>query len=108
MSMLRHARAVGRPELVRLVVSARSPEDLCYADELTGAEVTTVFTRSVPPGSARAAGRVALADVAPLLVPEVTVYVCGSARFAEAASRLVVDAGVPAERVRVERFGPSG
>ena len=39
---------------------------------------------------------------------EVTAYVCGSTRFADPASRLVVDAGVPVERVRVERFGPTG
>jgi ferredoxin-NADP reductase len=37
-----------------------------------------------------------------------TAYVCGSARFADVASRLVVEAGVPVERVRVERFGPTG
>ena len=37
-----------------------------------------------------------------------TAYVCGSAGFAEAASRLLVDFGVPASDVRVERFGPSG
>jgi ferredoxin-NADP reductase len=36
------------------------------------------------------------------------VYVCGSAGFAEGASELLMAAGVPAERVRVERFGPSG
>jgi ferredoxin-NADP reductase len=35
-------------------------------------------------------------------------YVCGSAGFAEAASRLLVDLGVPAQHVRVERFGPTG
>jgi ferredoxin-NADP reductase len=37
-----------------------------------------------------------------------TAYVCGSARFAEAASQLLVDVGVPAPDIRVERFGPSG
>jgi len=33
--------------------------------------------------------------------------VCGSARFAETASRLLVDLGVPTGRIRIERFGPS-
>jgi ferredoxin-NADP reductase len=35
-------------------------------------------------------------------------YVCGSARFTEAASELLVAIGMPPERIRVERFGPSG
>jgi ferredoxin-NADP reductase len=48
-----------------------------------------------------------VADAAPLVAPGATAYVCGSARFADAASRVVVDAGVPVERVRVERFGPT-
>jgi ferredoxin-NADP reductase len=41
-------------------------------------------------------------------VAAATVYVCGSARFADAASRLLVDAGVAVERIRVEGFGPTG
>jgi ferredoxin-NADP reductase len=34
--------------------------------------------------------------------------VCGSSGFADAASHLLVDLGVPTAQVRVERFGPSG
>jgi ferredoxin-NADP reductase len=34
--------------------------------------------------------------------------VCGSAPFTDAVGDLVVDLGVRAERVKVERFGPSG
>ena len=48
MAMLRLARQTGRSDLVRLVVSARTPEDLYYADELPGPESTVVFTREVP------------------------------------------------------------
>jgi ferredoxin-NADP reductase len=47
-------------------------------------------------------------DLAPLVLPDATAYVCGSSRFADAASHLAVDVGVPTERVRIERFGPSG
>jgi ferredoxin-NADP reductase len=108
MAMLRHARATGQQDLVRLVVSARSPTDLYYADELPGPEVTVVYTRAAPPEWPRPLGRITTADVAPLVVPTATAYVCGSARFADAASRVVVDAGVPVERIRVERFGPTG
>ena len=35
-------------------------------------------------------------------------YVCGSPRFADAATDLLIGLGLPAERIRVERFGPTG
>ncbi len=108
MSMLRLARQLDRSYLVRLVVSVRSPADLFYADELPGPEVSVVYTREAPPGEARPPGRLAVADLLPALDPAGTAYVCGSTGFAEAASRLLVDAGVPVGRIRVERFGPTG
>jgi hypothetical protein len=48
MAMLRPARRNGSANLVRLVVSLRSPEVLYYADELPGPETTTVYTRQAP------------------------------------------------------------
>jgi ferredoxin-NADP reductase len=108
MAMLRMARRDGRADLLKVVVSARSPEDLYYADEIMGPETTLVFTRVAPAGYARAIGRLAVADIPTPLMAEVTAYICGSPAFADAASAVVVDAGVPVERVRVERFGPSG
>jgi len=36
------------------------------------------------------------------------VYVCGSTAFCDAATRLIASAGVPSERIKVERFGFSG
>jgi ferredoxin-NADP reductase len=108
MAMLRLARAIRQADLVHLVVSVRSPRDLYYADELTGDEVTVVHTRDAPAGSARAAGRLTAVDVTPFLRDDATVYVCGSAPFTDAVGDLLLDLGVRAERVRVERFGPSG
>jgi ferredoxin-NADP reductase len=108
MAMLRHARRLGRPDLVRLIVSARSHEDLYYADELPGPETTVIYTRQAPPGAGRAAGRLALADVAPLVRGGETAYVCGSPGFADAATNVLIEAGVPVGSIRVERFGPSG
>jgi ferredoxin-NADP reductase len=108
MAMLRQARAAGRPDLVRLVVSARSPDDLYYADELPGPETVVLYTRQAPPGAGRTAGRIAVADVAPLVRGGEEVYVCGSPGFADAATTVIMDAGVPVDRIRVERFGPSG
>jgi ferredoxin-NADP reductase len=107
MAMLRLARRSGTSDRVRLVVSVRRPLDLYYADELPGPETTIVFTRNAPPGAARGPGRLALADLAPAVLPGAVGYVCGSAPFADAASRLLLEIGMPADRIRVERFGPS-
>ena len=108
MAMLRHARVMGRADLVRLVVSVRSVDDLMYAHEVTGPETTVVYTRVAPSSSTRPAGRIMRDDLAPALLPGCTAYVCGSAGFANTASDLLVDVGVPVERIRVERFGPTG
>jgi ferredoxin-NADP reductase len=108
MAMLRQARASGHQGLARLVVSARSPADLYYADELPGPDALVVYTRQAPPGAGRTAGRLAVADVAPLVRGGETAFVCGSPGFADAATSVLLEAGVPVEAIRVERFGPSG
>jgi ferredoxin-NADP reductase len=108
MAMLRLARRTGRADLVRMVVSVRSPEDLYYAAELPGPQTTVVYTRVAPPGAPRPPGRLAVADVAALVRAGEDAYVCGSAGFAEAATTVLLAAGVPVERIKVERFGPSG
>ena len=108
MSMLRHARNIGKADLLHLVVSVRSPDDLLYADELDPAEETIVYTRHAPSGYARAPMRIARADLEPYVRPDAEAYVCGSAGFADTASHLLVDLGVPVHRIRVERFGPTG
>ncbi|MFI1412581.1 ferredoxin reductase [Streptomyces sp. NPDC020707] len=106
MSMVRHHRARNLAVPLRLLVSARGPDELIYASEY-GAETTAVYTRSAPAGVP--VGRVAAAHVARLLAdpPEGgwEAYVCGSNGFAEHASRLLVDAGQPVDRIRIERFG---
>ena len=107
MAMLRLARRTGRTDLVRLVVSVRSPDDLYYAAELPGPETAVVYSRRNPPGVARLPGRLTLADL-PALDPPATAYVCGSAGFANAATDLLVEAGHPRTAIRVERFGPTG
>jgi ferredoxin-NADP reductase len=106
MSMLRYARAIGRAELLHLVVSVRTPDDLLYRDELTGPGVTIVHSRVAPPGG-RPAGRLSAADLPPLEPASQMAYVCGSAGFAGAAGQLLVAAGFPPERIKVERFGPT-
>lgn len=106
-AMLRHARDLGAPERLRLAVSARTLAELPYADELAAAGSTIALSRETS-ASGRAAGRLTAAELAPLVEPEATYFVCGSAAFAAGASDLLVDVGVDPRRVRVERFGPSG
>ncbi len=106
MAMVRAARAAGRPELVRLVVSVRTPDDLYYAAEMAGREVTVAHTRVAPEGDPRPAGRLTTDDLGPVAAGT-TVYLCGSGGFVEHASTLLLEAGVDAADIRVERFGPS-
>jgi len=108
MAMLRYARRIGRADSVHLVVSVRTPDDLYYADEIAGPESTVVYTRATPPAFARPPARLGPDDIPRPFAPGVRVYVCGSSGFADAASHLIVDLGVPTEQIRVERFGPTG
>jgi ferredoxin-NADP reductase len=105
-AMLRHARALGRSDLLRVAVSSRTLAELPYAEELMDAGALIVLTREGH--GIRPAGRLTAAELVPLWEPGQTAYVCGSASFAEAASQLLVGMGVPAADIRVERFGPSG
>ncbi|MFF3447882.1 ferredoxin reductase [Streptomyces sp. NPDC002667] len=106
MSMLRHHRARSLDVPLRLLVSARSPEELIYGREY-GAETTAVFTRAAPDGVP--VGRMTAAHVEPLMAEPPPggweAYICGSNAFAEHASRLLVTAGQPVDRIRIERFG---
>jgi ferredoxin-NADP reductase len=108
MAMLRLARNVGREDLLRLLVSVRTPADLYYSGEIEGPSTTVVYSRAAPAGSTRPPGHLGADDIASVWTPDATAFVCGSTAFTNAAGDLLVDHGVPAERIRVERFGPTG
>ena len=108
MAMLRLARRQGVPDLVRLVVSVRTPQDLYYAKELPGPEATVIYTRAAPPHHPRPPGRITPDDLGRLQMPDATVYICGSSPFADAATDAATDVGVPVGKIRVERFGATG
>lgn len=105
MAMLRLARRQGADHPLHLVVSVRSPDDLLYAGELSGPDVTVLYTRRTPAGAGRPPGRLTGADLPPLAP---LAYVCGSSGFADAATTLLIQSGMPAGAIRVERFGPTG
>jgi ferredoxin-NADP reductase len=107
MAMLRLARRTNRASLLRLIVSARSPADLYYAEELPGPETTIIYTRTAPAGWPRPPGRLNREDLSGSAAPDASVYVCGSPGFADAATDLITNAGVLPTRIRVERFGPT-
>jgi ferredoxin-NADP reductase len=106
-AMLRHARRLGTTDLFGLAVAARTRAETPYVDELVAAGALLALSRETSP-TGRPAGRLTAAELAPLLRPDATYFVCGSAGFASAASDLLLGLGVEARAVRVERFGASG
>ena len=101
-AMVRHARDVGRVDLLRIALSARTHDDVPYLEEFRSAGAFVALTRE------RAEGRLASTEIAPLLPPDGPCFVCGSAAFAEGATDLLMDLQVATPRIKVERFGPSG
>ena len=107
MAMLRLARRQLRTVLVHLVVSVRDPAALYYADELPGPDATVLYSREVPDGWPRPAGRLTEADLPPSVTSVDTVFVCGTAAFCDAVTGALGRTGVGSDRIRVERFGPT-
>jgi ferredoxin-NADP reductase len=118
MAMLRHRMAAGSRVPTRLLYSVRGPAELIYGDELArlcadddGLEEFTTYTREQPPGWQGYGRRIdaqMLREVAAPLGPAPLTYVCGPTLFVEAAASGMLAAGVAPERIRTERFGPTG
>jgi ferredoxin-NADP reductase len=117
MAMIRARAAVGSTAAFRLVYSARTPVDVIYADELrqvrdeAGVEVFVNYTRCAPFGWPHPPGRLDAATLHAHSWPpdaEAMIYVCGPTGFVESAANLLVAQGHDTERIRTERFGPSG
>jgi ferredoxin-NADP reductase len=107
MAMLRHKRRAMPESEMRLVYSARSADDVIYADEL-GDDTTLTFTREAPEGWNGHIGRIDGSLIADATRDSSTAFVCGSNGFVEAASSLLLEAGFGPEQIRTERFGPTG
>lgn len=118
MAMIRHRAATATPPAARLLYSSRSSEDVIYSDELRdiaardgGLEVIHTLTRSQPAGWSGYARRIddaMLAEVRRPLGEAPLVFICGPTPLVEGAANGLVRIGVPAQRIRTERFGPSG
>jgi ferredoxin-NADP reductase len=110
MAMLRHRARCGIDTPMRLVYSVRTAADVIYADELAalGADVTLTYTREPPEGWSGHTGQIDAALIGAAAQGAMTAYLCGSNGFVEAASGLLLDAGLAPDTIRTERFGPTG
>jgi ferredoxin-NADP reductase len=126
-SIVRHHRAIASRVAMRLLYSARTLADVLYREELdvgrtqaaqisrpaagSDVEVTLTLTRESPAGwtgYARRIDRDLLAAVGWPPEDRPLVYICGPNGFVETAAELLVDLGHQPDRIRTERFGPTG
>ncbi|HEX2028834.1 MAG TPA: ferredoxin reductase [Nitriliruptorales bacterium] len=118
MSMLRHRAVSGRRVPARLLYSSHGPDDIIYRDELErmaaadpDLKVLHVLTRRQPPGWTGYARRIdgaMLAEVAWPPESEAEIFVCGPTALVEVVASGLRDLGHAPERIRTERFGPTG
>jgi ferredoxin-NADP reductase len=118
MAMLRHRAARGSSVPTRLLYSSRSLEDVIYRDELDrlaaradGFELFHTLTRSRPAdwsGFARRIDGGMLASVGWSPEQRPLCMVCGPTPLVETVASTLVDLGNPPDRIKTERFGPTG
>ena len=118
MAMLRQRAARQSNIPVRLLYSSRSADDVIYRAELErlangdrDVHVVFTYTRHAPPGWTGYQRRIdaaMLSEVAQPLGSDVRSYVCGPTLLVESVSNALVAMGLPPERIRTERFGPTG
>ena len=117
MAMLRHRAVAGVKDPARLLYSARTYEQIIYGPELemlaknNGLTVSYTLTRSQPAGWKGYARRIddaMLKDVSGPLGHDALAYICGPTALVEVAADGLERVGLPADRIRTERFGPSG
>jgi len=117
-AMLRHWVAGSREVPVRLLYSSRSLDEVIYREELLGyasaydrVDVRFALTRDWPEDYTGHTGRIdasLIGTVAGSPEERALIYVCGPSGFVEVAADWLVDLGHEPERVRTERFGPTG
>lgn len=118
MAMIRQRNALGSTVPTRLLYSARSYDEIIYRDELaslvsksTGLEVIYTLTRVQPTnwtGYHRRVDNDLLRDVAWAGSEKPLAYICGPTQFVETVAQGLLPLGYEPERVKTERFGPTG
>jgi ferredoxin-NADP reductase len=115
MAMIRARGSAHGKQPFRLIYSVRTPEDACYAQELTrrvrdehGLDVRYVYTRKTPDGWPAPPKRIDVPTINTYGWPadfEPDCYVCGPTTFVETAADILVALGHDPKRIRTERFG---
>ncbi len=118
MCMIRHRRAARSTVPTRLLYSSRTAEDIIYASELDqlvagqpGLKVFHTLTRVQPHGWTGYSRRIdvdMLREVALPLGTAVRSYVCGPTPLVESVANGLTTLGLARDRIRTERFGPTG
>lgn len=118
MAILRTRAAATDSTPVRLLYSSRTEEDIIYRAELDrqasagdGVAVVHTLTRGQPKGWAGEHGRIDQTMLSRHCWPaeeKPRVFVCGPTPFVEAVANALVALEYAPERIKTERFGPSG
>ena len=118
MAMIRSCAAAGSTAPFRLLYSVREPGAVFYRNELQAISdrdpsvtVTSAYTRAAPKDWPRPPGRIDAALIAQTTWPAnllPTCYVCGPTPFVETVSSLLTASGNDPNKIRTERFGPTG
>ena len=118
MAMIRSRASARSTAPFRLLYSVREPGAAFYRDELRAlldrdhsVSLTYAYTRTAPKDWPRPPGRIDAALIASTtwpsnLVP--TCYVCGPTSFVESATGFLSVSGNRPDKIRTERFGPTG
>jgi ferredoxin-NADP reductase len=118
MGMIRSHAVAKSTAAFRLLYSVREPGSILYRQELEAlsaqhAPVTVnyTYTRSVPkdwPGPPRRVNGDLISQLTWPASLGATFYVCGPTGFVESVTDLLIDAGNSREKIKTERFGPTG
>jgi len=118
MAMIRSRTSAGSTAPFRLLYSVREPGAVWYRDELHtlsdhdhSVDLTYAYTRAAPKGWPRPPRHIDAALFAETTWPSdvvPTCYVCGPTSFVESATGFLTAAGNSPDKIRTERFGPTG
>ena len=118
MAMIRSRASAGSTAPFRLLYSVREPGVVFYRDELEvlahhedSVSIEYAYTRAAPRDWPRQPGRIDGALIANTTWPAnlgPTCYVCGPTPFVESVAGLLTAFGNSPDRIRTERFGPTG
>lgn len=118
MAMIRSRASTGGTALFRLLYSVREPGAVFYRDELHKRSdrdrlmtLTYAYTRAAPKDWPRPPGRIDAALIADATWPSElgpTCYVCGPTPFVEIAASFLSACGNGPDKIKTERFGPTG